>query len=172
MTVTKVTTTLVLLLVMTVSLLAADVAPKVTLDVSASRPREVEESTVTSVVRDYAAAWRQLASAVEQNRSDLLDASFAGIARQNLGNLIASQQQNGLRQRYVDHGHTVKAIFYSADGSALELHDLAQIEFQLLDGDKVVGSEMATVSYIAILTPAENKWKVRVLQSANQPTGN
>ena len=34
-----------------------------------------------------------------------------------------------------------------------------------MDGDKVLHSEDATVHYIALLTAAENSWKVRVLQA-------
>ena len=29
-------------------------------------------------------------------------------------------------------------MFYSPEGSAMELHDTAQLQIQLLDGDKVV----------------------------------
>jgi hypothetical protein len=145
--------------------------PEVTFDASAAVPRQVEDSTVAAVIRDYSAAWGQLAQAVEQNRSELLNTGFTGVARDGFLELISSQQKSGLHQRYVDHGHKLKAILYSADGSALEVHDTAQIEFQLMDGDKVVGSQSQTMHYVAALTPAENRWKIRVLQAVNEEAG-
>ena len=47
----------------------------------------------------------------------------------------------------------------------MELHDTAQSKSQLMDGDKVIRSEDATLHYIALLTAAENSWKVRVLEA-------
>lgn len=144
---------------------AADAAPKIAFDGSAATPRQVEEGTVKAVTRDYAAAWKSLGEAVEQNRADLLNANFVGTARERFGALVESQAKNDLRQRYVDRGHKVQVIFYSADGSSMQVRDTAQIEIQLLDGSEVVHSEQATVKYLALLTPAENSWKVRVLES-------
>ena len=144
---------------------AADAGPKIAFDAGAATPRQVEEGTVKAVTRDYAAAWKSLGEAVEQNRADLLNANFAGTARERFGALVESQAKNGLRQRYVDRGHKVQVIFYSADGSSMQVRDTAQVEIQLLDGSEVVHSEQATVSYLALLTPAENSWKVRVLES-------
>ena len=65
----------------------------------------------------------------------------------------------------VDKGHHVKAIFYSPEGSAMELHDTAELQIQVLDGDKVLHSEDVTMHYVALLTAAENSWKVRVLEA-------
>jgi hypothetical protein len=45
------------------------------------------------------------------------------------------------------------------------VHDTAQMEIQLLDGSNVVHSEQVNLHYLALLTPAENSWKVRVLES-------
>ena len=47
----------------------------------------------------------------------------------------------------------------------MELHDTAQVQLQLMDGNKVVHSEEATVHYVVLLTAAENSWKVRVLEA-------
>ncbi len=78
---------------------------------------------------------------------------------------IGEQSKTGLHQRFIDKGHKVEAIFYSPEGSAMELQDTLQLQIQLMDGDKVIQSEDATVHYIALLTAAENSWKVRVLQA-------
>ena len=65
----------------------------------------------------------------------------------------------------MDHGHKVEAVFYSYDGSALQLKDTASVEIQLLDGDKVVASQLGTIYYMVLMTPAENSWKVRDLEA-------
>jgi hypothetical protein len=135
------------------------------LDATSAGPRQVEDQTAQAIQRDYAAAWKSYAQAVDENRPDLLNANFVGAAREQAAQLITGQQENGLHQRYVDHGHSAQVSFYSIDGSSMLLKDTAQFEMQQLDGTNVVHSEQVTVHYLALLTPAENSWKVRVLES-------
>ncbi len=139
--------------------------PDVTLNIQNVGPRQVEDTTQKAIARDYAAAWQALANALEQNRPDFLAANFVGTANEKLGQTITEQRKAGLRQRYVDKGHHVKAVFYSPEGSAMELQDTAELEIQILDGDKVVHSEDVTMHYVALLTAAENSWKMRVLEA-------
>lgn len=146
--------------------LAASVGASNNIQVNAAnaQPREVEDATVQAIRRDYAKAWQTLAQAMSENRADLLNASFTGIAKDKLSQAISEQTQTGLRRKYVDKGHRLEVVFYSLEGSALEVRDTAQVEIQLLDGNKVVHSEDATLRYIALMTPTENAWKVRVFQ--------
>lgn len=142
----------------------AAAAPAVSLSVANAAPRQVEDSTQKAVARDYATAWEAMTDALDQNRADLLAADFIGTANQKLTETIEEQRKSSLHQRIVDKGHTVDAVFYSPEGSAMELHDTARLQLQLLDGDKVVHSEDATVHYVALLTAAENSWKVRLIE--------
>jgi hypothetical protein len=138
---------------------------KVTLDTQSTKPREIEPATKTALERDYAAAWQSMAQALDQNQPELLQAGFVGTAADKLAETISEQRKSGLHRRYVDAGHQLQAVFYSAEGSAIELHDTAQLQVQLLDGDdKVIHSENVTLKYIAVLTAAEASWKVRILQ--------
>jgi hypothetical protein len=146
------------------SVLAAS-TPAVSLDIQHAAPRQVEDTTQKAVARDYSTAWQAMADALEQNRADLLAANFVGTANDKLTASIQEQQRSGLRQRMVDKGHSVEAVFYSPEGSAIELHDTARLQLEVLDGSKVVHSEDATVHYIVLLTAAENSWKVRLLQA-------
>lgn len=139
--------------------------PDVTLNIQNASPRQVEDTTQKAVARDYAAAWQALAGALDQDRPDLLGANFVGTASEKLGQTISQQTKAGLHQRYIDKGHHVNAIFYSPEGSAIELQDTAELQIQVMDGDKVLHSEDATVHYVALLTAAENSWKVRVLEA-------
>ncbi len=139
--------------------------PSVALNVQNAGPRQVEDTTQRAVARDYAAAWQAMAEALKQNRTDGLGANFIGNAKEKLVATIDGQRKNGLHQEVVDRGHTVEAVFYSPEGSAMELHDTTQVQVQLMDGTKVVHSEDATVRYVVLLTAAENSWKVRVLEA-------
>lgn len=145
------------------TVLAAN-SPAVTLDVQNAAPRQIEDATEKAVVRDYAAAWQAMFDALNQNRPDLLGGNFIGTSNDKLTETIAQQRQAGLHRRYIDRGHKVQATFYSSEGSAMELHDTAQLQVQLLDGDKVLASQDVTAHYVVLMTAAENSWKVRVLQ--------
>jgi hypothetical protein len=146
------------------SAVLAATTPSVSLNIQNATPRQVEDATEKAVARDYAAAWQSMAEALDQNRPDLLSANFIGTASDRLAETIQQQKQTGLHRRYVDRGHKVQAVFYSSEGSAMELHDTAQLQIQLLDGDKVVASRDLTAQYVVLMTAAENSWKVRVLQ--------
>jgi len=143
---------------------AASPAPLTSFDAASATPRPIEETTAMAVQRDYAHAWQSLVLALEENRADLLNENFTGVARQQWQSAIATQRQNGLSRRIVDHGHTVQVSFYSLDGSALEAFDNADLEVQYRDGSKVLYSEHVQARYVVLLTAAENSWKVRILQ--------
>ena len=146
---------------------ASSAGVSVELSTSSATPREVEDGTEKAIVRDYGSAWATLARALDENRADLLPASFTGVAQEKLTEKVRQQKLSGLRTRYIDHGHKLEAVFYSPEGSAMQLRDTAQLEIQLLDGDKVVGSSNSTVKYIALMTVGEERWKVRVLQAVS-----
>jgi hypothetical protein len=140
--------------------------PRVNLNAENAGPRQIEDTTEQAVARDYARAWESMTTALSQNRSDMLDADFVGVALDNLRERVNQQQQSGLHTRYIDRGHNLQAVFYSPEGSAIQLRDVAQFEVQFLDGDKVIHNEQRTETYTVVMTATENRWKVRVLQAA------
>ena len=142
----------------------ADV-PQVQFDTSHIGPRQMEDVTGRNIPRDWGRAWQTLALALEQNRPDLLGRYFTGFAQQKLAATIATQVKTGLRTRYIDHGHKLAAYFYSPDGGALELHDTADLEIQVFDGNDLVHSDRVTLHYIGLMTPAADHWEVRLLES-------
>ncbi len=162
---TKVLSRYLLLLLLAASSAWALDAPSVQLNTASAGPREVEDTTEKAILRDYTSAWKSMEAALEQNRSDLLANDFVGQAQDVLKQRVREQRQSGLHTRYVDRGHKVQAIFYSPEGSAMQLRDTAQLEMQVLDGDKVVHSERLTQNYLVVMTAAENRWKVRILQA-------
>ncbi len=137
----------------------------VQLNSAAIAPREMEENTEKAVVRDYTRAWQSLATALSENSSAALANDFIGQAQDELRQRVSEQQKSGLHARYIDHGHNLQGVFYSQDGSAMQLRDTARLEVQLLDGDKVVHSDQFTQNYLVVMTTGENRWKVRVLQA-------
>jgi len=137
---------------------------KVEMSTEQAQPREVEDSTQKAIVRDYTAAWKAMEAALASNQDAGLAAQFSGNALQLLQDRVQQQKKSGLRTRFVDHGHKLSAIFYSPEGSAMELHDTAQLEIETLDGSKVHHSQPVTLHYVALMTTAEDRWKVRLLQ--------
>jgi hypothetical protein len=144
----------------------ADTKPSVQLNVDHATPREVSDTVQQALVRDYSAAWQALAVALANNNAGALNDNFIGFAQDQLTQRIKDQQHTGLTTRIVDRGHNVEALFYSTEGAAIELRDTATLETQILDGETVIHSERAQVRYYAIMTGAEDRWKVRVLASA------
>lgn len=138
---------------------------QVRLDASHIQPRPLEQLTGQAIVRTYSNAWKNMETALAENRSDLIDESFVGYAHDKLLSQIEQQEKNGLSTRYIDHGHQVEALFYSPEGSAVQLRDTAQLEIQLLDGSKVINSRTVMRKYIAVVTVVEDGWKMRVLDN-------
>ena len=146
----------------------ADGKPAVQLNVKNAQPREVEDVTQNAIVRDYTLAWQAISTSLANNTLQPLNESFAGFALDKFTQRVKDQKQNGLTTRIIDHGHKVDAIFYSQDGAAIELKDTASIETQVLDGSTVIHSDQAQIHYYAVMTGAEDRWKVRVLESTAQ----
>jgi len=128
-------------------------------------PREIEDLTSQSVPRDYGFAWQTMEQALDENRSALLDGCFTGLARQDLRNRVNAQLKTGLRTHYEDRGHKLDAIFYAPAGDAMELRDHAQVDVQILDGNKVIYEEPVNVEYIVLMTPGADRWLVRQIQA-------
>jgi hypothetical protein len=138
--------------------------PEVRLDADGLSPRPIEELTGSTIARHYALAWRDLAEALESDRSDRLDEEFVGFAKDRLSQRIGEQKLTGVHVRIVDHGHHLKAVFYSTDGAAMQLFDQAQLEMQTFDGDKLIDTENAPREYVVLMTPGADRWYVRDLQ--------
>jgi hypothetical protein len=143
---------------------AAQSLPQVHLDASGLAPRPIEELTGTTIARHYASAWSDMARALESGRSEVLSEEFTGIAKDRLVRRIGEQNQAGVHVRIVDHGHQLKAVFYSADGSAMQLVDQAQLEIQIFDGDKLIDTQNAPQEYMVLMTPGADRWYVRDLE--------
>ncbi|HKD78633.1 MAG TPA: hypothetical protein VKH81_03015 [Candidatus Angelobacter sp.] len=144
----------------------ADTKPSVQLTVKDAQPRDVENVTQTAIERDYTAAWLAISTALANNTLKPLNDNFSGFALDKLTQRVKDQKQQGITTRIIDHGHKVNAIFYSQDGSAIELKDTASIETQVLAGGKIIHSDQAQIHYYAVMTGAEDRWKVRVLESS------
>jgi hypothetical protein len=131
-------------------------------------PRLVEKQTQTSVVRDYLRAWETLDSALQKNRPDVLDEYFVGTAKEKLADTIREQQNSGIQTAYGNQSHDLQVVFYSPEGLSIEIVDNAGYEVEVRDQGKVVGTKHVQAKYVAVLTPTESKWKVRVLQGGSQ----
>ncbi len=147
---------------------AAQDLPSVQLNADNGAGKPLEDLTRKAVTRDYAKAWSTLAKAMDTNNADLIEGDFVGVAADKLTAGIEQQSKSGLHRRYVDRGHKLDVLFYSPDGTSMQLRDTARLEVQLLDGDKVLHSDNVTRQYISLMTPTEVRWKVRVLQEVEK----
>jgi|SRR5580658_758772 hypothetical protein len=141
--------------------------PEVHLDAGGLAPRPIEELTGATIARHYALAWRDVAVALESGQAKGLSEEFVGSAKDRLMKRITEQNQARVRVRIVDHGHHLKAVFYSTDGSAMQLLDQAQLEIQTFDGNKLLDSQNAPHEYMVLMTPGADRWYVRDLQEVS-----
>ena len=131
-------------------------------------PRPLAAQTASAVVRDYLEAWQSLNAALDRNQTDLLSQDFTGIALDKFSATVAEQARLGIRTRYLPRAHDIQIVFYSPEGLSVQLIDNLEYAVQLIDHEKVVATEPVHTRYVAVLTPAEVRWKVRVLQAGPQ----
>lgn len=140
-------------------------ATLVQLDAQKAAPRAVEPFTERAIVRDYCSAWTSMAHALEFNVVDPLEGPFTGPARQMLQARVTSQQKSGLRQRYLNQNHKLEAVFYAPEGDVIQLHDTAEYQQQILDGNKSIRDERVVLHYVVLMTPSADRWVIRQLQA-------
>ncbi len=73
-----------------------------------------------------------------------------------------------MQTRYRDTGHRVRLTFYSPEGMSLQLLDTVDYEVEIVDHGKVLSRQPVRARYVAVLTPTEVRWKVRVFQAEPQ----
>lgn len=144
--------------------------PKVVLSAESLAPRPIEQRTGEAVTHDYAQAWQDLADGLDTNRTDLLGDYFTGEAKLRFTQRIKDQRNAGLRTRYQDNGHHVKAVFYSVDGGEMQLEDEVQLEVQIFDGQKMIYTSNSPQKYLVLMTPGSDRWYVRCLESVPEKT--
>lgn len=127
-------------------------------------PRHLEAQTQSAVIRDYLQAWHAMSSAMDQNRPDLLDTDFVGQAREKLADTIREQQNLGIQTSYLPTSHDIKVVFYSPEGLSIQLLDEVECDVNVRNGDHMLASQRVRARYIAVLTPTESQWKVRIFQ--------
>jgi hypothetical protein len=127
-------------------------------------PRSMESQTQSSVIRDYLLAWQTMDAALSQNRPDLLDAVFVGKAKEKLAETVHEQQSLGIETSYLPKSHDIKVVFYSPEGLSIQLLDEVEYDVNVRKGEQSLGSDHVRARYVAVLSPTETRWKVRVFQ--------
>lgn len=140
-------------------------ASDIQLNVSGAGPREVEDTVQQSVQRDYAQAWQTMEAALESGDSSGLNQYWVGVAHDKLTQKVQDERRTKVRVRYQDKSHHLQAVYYPTDGAALLLHDNAEVELQVLDSGKIIHSQTIHEKYVVLMTPGQDRWFVRVLQS-------
>jgi len=128
-------------------------------------PRTLEAQTRASVERDYRLAWQSLQRALADNRPELLNEYFVGVAKDKFTNTIREQRKAGIQTLYSEPAHDFSVVFYSPEGLSIQLLDNVQYREEIRDHGRSVGSAEVRARYVAVMTPTETKWKVRLLQA-------
>jgi hypothetical protein len=147
---------------------ANDEPPPYTVNAVSVGPRILEDQTKTAIVRGYLDSWQTLRRSLDTNDPALLDAAFVGIAKDKLAATIAEQKKLDLRTVYQDRNHLINLVFYSPEGLSVQLTDDVDYDVQLFDRGKLQTIGHVRTRYIAVLTPTEVRWKVRVFQAAEK----
>ena len=129
-----------------------------------SHELDPEGVTEKSVIRDYLESWKSLRNALDSNQASLLSPDFAGTAQNKLADVIAQQAKIGIHTRYVDRSHDLQIIFYSPEGLSIELTDNVVYDEQVMQGGNILGTQTIRARYLAVLTPSDVRWTVRILQ--------
>lgn len=135
-----------------------------------SHPLDPEGVTEKAVIRDYLESWTSLRNALDSNQVSLLSPEFVGTAHDKVAEAIAQQAKTGIHTRYVDRSHDLQIIFYSPEGLSIELSDNVVYDEQVLQGGAVLGTQTIHARYLAVLTPSDVRWTVRILQPEPQNT--
>lgn len=139
-------------------------APTVELSISGAGPRQMEPTLQQSIPRDYVKAWQVLSTALEEGDPKLLDQYWVGVAHDKFLRLVRDESRTGIQIRYRDLSHKLQAVFYPSDGAALLLYDNVQLEMNVLRSSRVIHTERMNTRYLVLMTPAQDRWVVRVLQ--------
>jgi hypothetical protein len=143
--------------------------PEVSVDTSQLKgPRALEDLTKAAAIRDYLESWQGMNEAFQKDQANLLEEDFIGTAKDKLADAIDEQTKAGIHTRYQDRSHHIQFLFYSPEGLSIELIDDAQYDVQIVDHEKPVATIPVSARYMVVLTPAEVRWKVRVMQADSQ----
>jgi hypothetical protein len=134
--------------------------------------RELDPSGVTekAVIRDYLESWQSMRKALDTNQPSLLSPEFVGTAHDKLADVIAQQTRIGIHTRYVDRSHDLQIVFYSPEGLSIQLIDNVTYDEQVMQGGTVLASQPIRARYLAVLTPTDVRWTVRIFQPDLQAT--
>jgi hypothetical protein len=124
----------------------------------------MEPTLQQSIPRDYVKAWQVLSSALEVGNAKLLDQYWVGVAHDKFQRLVDDESRTGIQVRYRDISHKLQAVFYPSDGAALLLYDNVQLEMKVLRSSRVIRTQKTNKRYLILMTPAQDRWVVRVLQ--------
>lgn len=156
-----------LAIVVSIPLLGTDQAAVHVASMDSVGPRQLEQQTRAAIVRDYLAAWQSMGNALERNRADLLNDSFVGLAKEKLADTIRAQRSQRVRAAYRNRSHDLKVVFYSPEGLSIQLVDDVEYDVEVHHGSQSLGTQHVKTRYVAVLTPTESKWKVRIFQGGS-----
>jgi hypothetical protein len=135
-----------------------------------SHALDPEGITEKAVIRDYLESWKSMRDALDSNEASLLSPWFVGTAHDKLAKAIEQQAKIGIHTRYIDRSHNLQIIFYSPEGLSIELTDDVVYDEQVMQGGNILGTQTMRARYLAVLTPSDVRWTVRIFQPEPEST--
>lgn len=135
-----------------------------------SHPLDPEGVTEKAVIRDYLESWKGMRDALDSNQASVLVPYFVGTAHDKLEQAITEQAKIGIHTQYVDRSHDLQIIFYSPEGMSIELADNVVYDEQIMQGANVLGTQTIHARYLAVLTPGDVRWLIRIFQPEAEST--
>lgn len=133
-------------------------------DLHGSRQLDPNGVTEKAVVRDYLESWQSMRKALDSNQASLLSPDFVGTAHDKLADVVAQQAKMGIHANYIDRSHDLQIVFYSPEGLSIELIDNVTYDEQVMQGGTVLATQPIRARYLAVLTPTDVRWTVRIFQ--------
>ena len=92
---------------------------------------------------------------------------FCQRRQRKIDGTVGQQKALGIETAYRDASHDLQVVFYSPEGLSIQLLDNAEYDMEIRDHGKTIGTQHVRARYVAVLSPTESKWKVRVFQGGS-----
>jgi hypothetical protein len=62
----------------------------------------------------------------------------------------------------------LQIVFYAPEGDVMELHDTAEYDLRIADGENPIHNQHEVQHYVILMTPGADRWVIRQMQAVPQ----
>ena len=127
-------------------------------------PRTMEAQTQASVIRDYLMAWQTMNATLTQTGRTCWMQCLSEKRKRSSARLFTSSCASELRQATCPSRTTSALCFIRRKELSIQLLDEVEYDVNVWKGEQFLGLEHVRARYVAVLSPSETRWKVRMFQ--------